>query len=70
MNYNYIILNLLILHYIILSYYIILHCIKLYLTFVLLLIYSLFKGNNDKVKFEMSRLRQLDNSRRKVCGRG
>ena len=43
MNY-YIILNLLTLHYIILLYYIIFHYIILHLTFILLLIYNLFKG--------------------------
>ena len=69
MNYNYVILNLLILDYIILLYYIILHYIILHLTFVLLLIYNSFKGNNGKVKLERSRLWQLDNTRRKACER-
>ena len=37
----------------------------LHLTFILLLIYNIFKGSNGKVKLERSRLWQLDNSRRK-----
>ena len=66
MNYNYIILNLFILHYTVLLcyYYIVLH-----LTFILLLIYNLFKGIDGKVKLERSRLWQLDNSWRKTCER-
>ena len=36
------------------------------MTFILLLIYNLFKGSNGKVKLERSRLWQLNNSRRKV----
>ena len=46
-------------------YYILLH-----LTFLLLLIYNLFKSSNGKVKLERSRLWQLDNSRKKSCERG
>ena len=46
-------------------YYIILN-----LTFILLLIYNLFKGSNGKVKLERSKPWQLDNSRRKACERG
>ena len=42
----------------------------LHLTFILLLIYNLFKGSNCQVKLERSRLWQLDNSRRKACERG
>ena len=42
----------------------------LHLTFILLLIYNLFKGSNGKVKLERSRLWQLDKSRRKACQRG
>ena len=38
----------------------------LHLTFILLLIYNLFKGSNGMVKLERSRLCQLDNSRRKL----
>ena len=38
----------------------------LYLKFILLLVYNLFKGSNGKVKLESSRLWQLDNSRRKI----
>ena len=66
MNYNYIIINLFILHYIILLYFIILN----YITFILLLIYNLFKGSKGKVKLERSRLWQLDNSWKKACERG
>ena len=51
MNHNYIILNLFISHYIILLYYIILH-----FTYILLLIFNLFKGSNGNVKLERSRL--------------
>ena len=43
--------------------------IILYLTFILVLTYSLFKGNNGKVKLERSGLCQLDNSRRNACER-
>ena len=46
-------------------YTILLHYIKLNLTFNVPLIYNLFQGNNGKVKLDRSRLRQLDNSRRK-----
>ena len=67
MNYNYIILNF---SNITLFYYTIFYYIILHLTFILLLIYNLFKGNNGKVKLERSRLWQLDNSRRKACERG
>ena len=59
-----------ILHYIILLHYIISHYVILHLTFTLLLIYNLFKGNNGKVKLERSKMWQLDNSRRKSCERG
>ena len=38
----------------------------LHLTFILLLIYNLFKSRNGKVKLQRSRLWQLDNSWRKV----
>ena len=48
-------INITLLH-LILLYYIILHFIILHLTFTLLLIYNLFKGNNGKVKLERSRL--------------
>ena len=51
-------------------YYIILYYTILHLTFNLLLIYNLFKGSNGKVKLEMSRLWQLDNSRSKAGERG
>ena len=64
MNYDYI-TNLLILHYIILLYYII-----LLLALILLITYSLFKGSNDKVKFERFRLWQLVNCRREADGGG
>ena len=67
MNYNYIILKFM---NITLYYFIILHYIMLHLTFILLFIYDLFKGNNGKIKLERSRLWQLDNSRRKACERG
>ena len=40
------------------------------LTFILLLIYNLFKGSNGKVKLEGCRLWKLDNSWRKACERG
>ena len=79
-NYNYIISNPLTFHHIILLYfiilyyitlyYIILHYIILHLTFILLLIYNLFKGSNGKVKLERSRLWKLDNSRREPCEGG
>ena len=65
MNHNYIILNLLIFPYIILLYHIILHYIISDLTFILVLLYDLFKGNNGKVKLERSR--QLDTFIRKAC---
>ena len=42
----------------------------LHLTFILLLIYNLFKGSNGKVKLKRPRLWQLDNSKRKACERG
>ena len=48
-------------------YYTIAYYIILDLTFILLLIYNLFKGSNVKVKLERSRLWQLDNSWRKTC---
>ena len=60
MNYNCIILNLFILRYIILLYYIMLYYI-FHLTFILLLIYNLFKGSNSNVKQKSSKLRQRDN---------
>ena len=60
MNYNCIILNLFILHYIILLYYIMLYYI-FHLTFILLLIYNLFKGSNSNVKQKSSKLWQRDN---------
>ena len=50
-----------------LYYYTIAYYIILDLTFILLLIYNLFKGSNVKVKLERSRLWQLDNSWRKTC---
>ena len=53
-----------------LYYYTIAYYIILDLTFILLLIYNLFKGSNGKVKLERSRLWQLDNSIRKTCERG
>ena len=67
MNYNYIILKFIniTLYCFIILYYIIFH-----LTFILLFIYNLFKGNNGNVKLERSRLWQLDNSRKKACERG
>ena len=40
------------------------------LTFILLLIYNLFKGSNGKIKFDRSRLWQLDNSWKKAWARG
>ena len=49
-------------YYTVLYYVVILH-----LTFILLLICDLFKGNNGKVKLERSKLWQLDSSRRKAC---
>ena len=49
-----------------LLYYIRLYYIILHLTFILPLIYNLFKGRNGTVKLERSRLWQLDNSRRKL----
>ena len=61
---NHIILNLLILH-ITLLYYIILH-----LALILLIIYNILQGRNDKVKLERSRLWQLDNSRGEAYGGG
>ena len=39
----------------------------LHLTFILLLIYNVFKVSNPKVKLERSGLWQLDNSWRKAC---
>ena len=65
MNRNYIKFIYITLYFIIILYYIILH-----LPFILLLIYNLSKGSNGKVKLEMSRLWQLDNSWRKTCERG
>ena len=62
-------LDLLILHYIILLHYIMLHRILLHLIFIFLVIYNL-NGNNGKVKLQRSRLRQLDNPRRKPCEAG
>ena len=41
----------------------------LHLTFILLLIYNVFKVSNPKVKLERSGLWQLDNSWRKACER-
>ena len=42
----------------------------MHLTFILLLIYNMFKVINDKVKLERSRMWQLDNScKRKACER-
>ena len=61
---NHIILNLLILR-ITLLYYIILH-----LALILLIIYNILQGRNDKVKLERSRLWQLDNSRGEAYGEG
>ena len=52
-------------YYFIIFYYIILH-----LTYILLLIYKLFKGSHGKVNLERSRLWQLDSSRKKTCEGG
>ena len=52
-----------------LYYFLILYYIIFYLTFILRLIYNLFKGKNGKLKLERSILLQVDNSRRKAWER-
>ena len=42
----------------------------MHLTFILLLIYNLFKGNNRKIKLQRSRLWQLERLVREADGRG